>query len=112
MKLIKLYAEGFKAFADPTTVYFDNGVTGVVGPNGCGKSNIVDAISKFHRGVVNVVEPNIVELPNNLKNCYLVSSIDALKTSDINVLLVDHKEFRNMDLSAFDFIDTKGIVKN
>ena len=35
---------GFKSFADKTIVEFDNPVTGVVGPNGCGKSNISDAI--------------------------------------------------------------------
>lgn len=73
--------------------------------------NIVDAVSQFHSGAVNIVEPNIIELPINLKNCNLVSATEALKTSDINVLLVDHKEFRNMNLSAFNFIDTKGIVK-
>ncbi|MFA6599446.1 MAG: chromosome segregation protein SMC [Candidatus Omnitrophota bacterium] len=44
MKLKKLELFGFKSFADRTTVAFDEGVTCVVGPNGCGKSNISDAI--------------------------------------------------------------------
>jgi chromosome segregation protein len=44
MKLEKLTLQGFKSFRDRTTIFFDNGVTGIVGPNGCGKSNIVDAL--------------------------------------------------------------------
>jgi len=44
MRLAKLTLSGFKSFADSTEFTFDAPVTGVVGPNGCGKSNIVDAI--------------------------------------------------------------------
>lgn len=44
MRLAKITLNGFKSFADRTEFTFDAPVTGVVGPNGCGKSNIVDAI--------------------------------------------------------------------
>ena len=44
MKLSKIEIKGFKSFGDKTIINFNDGVTGVVGPNGCGKSNIVDAI--------------------------------------------------------------------
>ena len=44
MKIKKLQIVGFKSFVDQTTVHFDHDITCVVGPNGCGKSNIVDAI--------------------------------------------------------------------
>ncbi len=44
MKLEKIVLDGFKSFADRTEFTFDNPVTGIVGPNGCGKSNIVDAV--------------------------------------------------------------------
>ena len=42
LKALKLH--GFKSFADPSTLRFEPGVTAVVGPNGCGKSNIADSI--------------------------------------------------------------------
>ncbi len=44
MKIKRLEIAGFKSFADKSVLDFQQGVTGVVGPNGCGKSNIVDAI--------------------------------------------------------------------
>lgn len=44
MQLLRLEMQGFKSFAEKTIIEFGSGVTGIVGPNGCGKSNIADAI--------------------------------------------------------------------
>jgi chromosome segregation protein len=44
MQLTQLEIKGFKSFGDKITINFNEGVTAIVGPNGCGKSNVVDAI--------------------------------------------------------------------
>ena len=44
MRLKHIRLAGFKSFVDPTTASFPSNMTAVVGPNGCGKSNIIDAV--------------------------------------------------------------------
>ena len=44
MQIIRLRLAGFKSFVEPTELRIEPGLTGVVGPNGCGKSNLVEAL--------------------------------------------------------------------
>lgn len=44
MRLSKIKLAGFKSFVDPTTIRFPSNLIGIVGPNGCGKSNVIDAV--------------------------------------------------------------------
>src|ERR671913_361830 len=45
MRLERLEISGFKSFSDRSELAFDEGVTAIVGPNGCGKSNVADALT-------------------------------------------------------------------
>jgi chromosome segregation protein len=44
MRLSKIKMSGFKSFVDPTTIHLPSNLVGIVGPNGCGKSNVIDAV--------------------------------------------------------------------
>ena len=44
MDFTRLRLAGFKSFVEPTELYIEPGMTGIVGPNGCGKSNLVEAL--------------------------------------------------------------------
>ena len=44
MQLKHIKLAGFKSFVDPTKISFPSNLVGVVGPNGCGKSNVIDAV--------------------------------------------------------------------
>ncbi|MET1218098.1 MAG: AAA family ATPase, partial [Glaciecola sp.] len=44
MRLKRIKLAGFKSFVDPTSISFPGEMTAIVGPNGCGKSNVIDAV--------------------------------------------------------------------
>ena len=61
----KLKISGFKSFAHPTELLIEDGVTGIVGPNGCGKSNVFEAII----GAI-FLDSSYENCRNLVKECY------------------------------------------
>ena len=55
MKFSRLRLSGFKSFVDSTELHIEPGLTGVVGPNGCGKSNLLEAL-RFGREIALTLE--------------------------------------------------------
>jgi chromosome segregation protein len=76
MKIKKVELVGFKSFVDRTILHFDHDVLGVVGPNGCGKSNIVDAI-RWCMG-----EQSARHLRGRQMDDVIFSGSDSRKTND------------------------------
>ncbi|MCO7595994.1 MULTISPECIES: UDP-N-acetyl-D-mannosamine dehydrogenase [Pseudomonas] len=70
---------------------------------------IAKKIAAEHPGEVLVVEPNISQLPPGLGKAALVSLTKALQVSDIQLLLVDHSEFKSVEVSSGSLVDTRGI---
>lgn len=70
---------------------------------------IVEDISKQHAGKILIVEPNIDKLPTGLKSAELVSLDAALKSVDIHLVLVSHKQFLGLEKPSGTVIDTRGI---
>ncbi|OCP94601.1 nucleotide sugar dehydrogenase, partial [Vibrio parahaemolyticus] len=70
---------------------------------------ITQKIAEMHAGRVIAVEPNIDAVPEKLKHVELMDFEVAPKEADIQVLLVDHKEFKNCAIKTGLVIDTKGI---
>ena len=70
---------------------------------------IAKEIIKFHTGSVLLIEPNIDELPLELKGGELCGLSEGLARADIHLLLVDHNEFKDVRPSCGEVIDTRGI---
>ncbi len=71
--------------------------------------SIVKKIAAGHPGTVLVVEPKIKELPDGMRHLHLVEQGVAVKEADINILLVDHKEFKECPITKGIIIDTRGV---
>tara|TARA_B110000211_G_scaffold77303_1_gene90636 strand:- start:11620 stop:12882 length:1263 start_codon:yes stop_codon:yes gene_type:complete len=71
--------------------------------------NITKQIAELHSGTVIAVEPNISALPSALNSIQLSTFDNARENADVHLLLVDHKEFKNVMFKNDYLIDTKGI---
>ncbi len=98
MRLKSLQIKGFKSFADKTVVNLDNQITGVVGPNGCGKSNIVDAI----RWVIG--EHKIRNLRSQSLDDLIFNGSKARKSSGLAEVSLTFENTRNLLPTEFNTV--------
>ena len=130
MEFKKIQLNGFKSFADKTNFLIEDGLTGIVGPNGCGKSNIVESLrwvmgetsAKSMRGsgmedvifsgTSNKSSKNIAEVSVNIENKNNVGPIQYRELDEINVkrkierdkgskFYINDKEVRARDAQMF-----------
>jgi chromosome segregation protein len=94
MKIKKVELLGFKSFVDRTVLHFDHDVLGVVGPNGCGKSNIVDAI-RWCMG-----EQSARHLRGRLMDDVIFSGSDSRKPNDFAEVTLTFDNDRSGELPA------------
>lgn len=95
MKLTTLELKGFKSFADKTTLHFNENVTGIVGPNGCGKSNVVDAI----RWVLGEQKPTAIRT-EKMENL-IFNGTKARKASGLAEVSLTFENTRNLLATEF-----------
>ena len=99
MRLKKLTVHGFKSFADKTTFTFENGISCIVGPNGCGKSNLIDAF-KWVLG-----EQSSKSLRGSKMPDVIFCGTDNKKSANFADVTIVIDQISNSDGSATNFFD-------
>ncbi len=102
MKLKKLEITGFKSFVDKTRISFPNGISAIVGPNGCGKSNVVDAL----RWVMG--EQSVKQLRGKTMEDIIFSGTDGrppLNMAEVSLTLVNDNGSAPEELKDFSEIE-------
>jgi len=98
MRLTSLEIQGFKSFADRTKLRFDHNITGIVGPNGCGKSNVIDAI----RWVLG--EQKTRNLRSEKMEDVIFNGSDARKRANLAEVSITFENTRNLLPTEFSTI--------
>lgn len=107
MFLKRIEMQGFKSFADRVVINFENSITGVVGPNGCGKSNITDAI----RWVLG--EQSVKNLRGStMEDVIFNGSADRLKVNLAEVTLVFDNTNRALNSELDEIEVTRRLYRN
>lgn len=106
MNLKKIELHGFKSFADKTEIPFESNVTGIVGPNGCGKSNVIDAV----RWVLGEQAPKtlrVTKMPDLIFN----GTTNRLSLSYCEVSLYLDNEDRRYNVDFDEVVITRKLVR-
>ncbi len=106
MNLKKIELHGFKSFADKTEIPFESNVTGIVGPNGCGKSNVIDAV----RWVLGEQAPKtlrVAKMPDLIFN----GTTNRLSLSYCEVSLYLDNEDRRYNVDFDEVVITRKLVR-
>ncbi|MFH1023932.1 MAG: chromosome segregation protein SMC [Planctomycetota bacterium] len=107
MRLQKLEMFGFKSFADPTSIHFKPGVTALVGPNGCGKSNIVDAI----KWVLGDMSPKSLR-SEELSDCIFNGTVTRKPAAFADVSLTISNEQRVLPVDFNEVVITRRVYRS
>lgn len=107
MPLDALIINGFKSFADKTTIKFNSGITGIVGPNGSGKSNITEAI----RWVMGEGSAKSLR-GENMKDIIFAGSQFRAPLNSAQVTLIFDNHERQLDINSDEVSITRKILRN
>ena len=107
MELKEIHLHGFKSFADKTVIRFDEGVTCIVGPNGCGKSNVADAV----RWVLG--EQSAKQLRgSNMQDVIFGGTVERKQSTYSEVTLVFDNTNRIFDIDLDEVAMTRRLYRN
>ena len=107
MELKEIHLHGFKSFADKTVIRFEEGVTCIVGPNGCGKSNVADAV----RWVLG--EQSAKQLRgSNMQDVIFGGTVERKQSSYSEVTLVFDNTRRIFDIDLDEVAMTRRLYRN